>query len=101
LEPGCPNLTQGSRCLVHELAHEKQRRARDDVTGRRADTPEWRRARAIAKHRDCNACQVCGATERLEVHHRNGVRGDDRLGNLVTLCADCHRVADRLLGKVR
>jgi 5-methylcytosine-specific restriction endonuclease McrA len=35
---------------------------------------------------------------RLEVHHLNGKRGDDRMENLITLCRDCHRVMDRALG---
>ena len=46
--------------------------------------------------RDGNRCVVCGATQRLSVHHvvkaRDG--GRDTLDNLVTLCVTHHRRAD-------
>jgi hypothetical protein len=37
-----------------------------------------------------NACNVCGASEELLVHHINGDRSDGRLENLVLLCRSCH-----------
>lgn len=41
-------------------------------------------------------CQQCGLNlsehrKLLHVHHKNGVRNDNRPLNLVALCADCHR----------
>lgn len=41
-------------------------------------------------------CQQCGLKlsehrNLLHVHHKNGVRNDNRHSNLVALCADCHR----------
>ena len=51
-------------------------------------------AREHALDRDNYTCQCCGKTNcRLEVHHiifrSNG--GSNTLGNLVTLCEDCHK----------
>ena len=37
-----------------------------------------------------NACNVCGTTDDLLVHHVNGERSDNRLENLVPLCRECH-----------
>lgn len=53
--------------------------------------------------RDSYLCQVCGKGRpgrRLHVHHLVGhrVRGADRLVNLVTLCASCHRLVTELSG---
>jgi len=43
--------------------------------------------------RDRWRCQSCGSRKNLEVHHiRPRARlGDDMEGNLITLCAACHR----------
>jgi hypothetical protein len=36
-------------------------------------------------------CLRCGATGRLDVHHRSRDRGDNRVENLEPLCRPCHR----------
>lgn len=44
------------------------------------------------------ACERCGATEKLHVHHKNHDITDQRPENLVTLCRMCHtkdHIADR------
>lgn len=46
------------------------------------------RVRCLAQK--INACNVCGTSEDLVVHHINGDREDDRLENLVPLCRECH-----------
>jgi hypothetical protein len=55
--------------------------------------PGWRQQRTARLQRDGFACQHCGATENLHVHHWEPYRFsfDNSLENLVTLCADCHR----------
>ena len=61
------------------------------------------------KDRDGWACVECGCDEVkvLEVHHIDGDKDNQDLGNLVTLCRGCHRkkhprgrawVTDFLLG---
>lgn len=35
-------------------------------------------------------CAVCGATERLNVHHRDGDHKNNDVRNLVLLCYSCH-----------
>lgn len=55
-------------------------------------TRAWRGLRAQAILRDGHACQRCGRTDGLQVHHiipkHHG--GRDVLGNLATLCGPCH-----------
>lgn len=44
-------------------------------------------------YRDDYSCQICGEKDiRLEVHHIDfrSEGGSDRMGNLVTLCSNCH-----------
>jgi 5-methylcytosine-specific restriction endonuclease McrA len=42
-------------------------------------------------------CEVCGGTERLQVHHNTYKRiGNERLNDLVLLCDDCHKEAHRI-----
>ncbi len=46
--------------------------------------------------RDKHTCLVCGKTQaesrrKLDVHHLNAIRDDDRPENAATLCRTCHR----------
>ena len=36
-------------------------------------------------------CVLCGSTNNLHVHHLNCNRKDNRLDNLIILCAKCHK----------
>ena len=53
------------------------------------------RNRELAKKRDGYKCTQCGSVNRLHGHHKipwkPGQKNPHRLGNLVTLCASCHR----------
>lgn len=51
-----------------------------------ANTHRWR-ARRVAKP---TACEQCGATEKLHVHHKDKDVTNNDPGNLTTLCASCH-----------
>lgn len=44
------------------------------------------RARALRK----DACERCGATTRLQVHHKDRNPLNDSVENLETLCSTCH-----------
>jgi hypothetical protein len=43
-----------------------------------------------------NACDACGVSEwmgrplSIQLHHRNGIRNDHSLSNLMMLCPNCH-----------
>jgi len=68
--------------------------------------PNWRRQRRRARKRDGYKCQHCGVSEsklkrELDVHHIQPFRdfgGDyqkaNRLSNLISLCAVCHKRAE-------
>lgn len=56
-------------------------------------TYRWKALRLRALERDRWRCRLCGRAGRLEVHHvrptfRGGAMWD--LGNLRSLCRDCH-----------
>ena len=73
-------LTDGSYCAAH-----RPRRPR----GRQLANP---RARVFAVYgRRCSDCGRSGVP--LEVHHVNCDRTDNRIGNGIPLCRDCHRRA--------
>jgi hypothetical protein len=61
--------------------------------------PNWQAQRRRAKARDQGTCQHCGAVG-TDVHHIrpfrlfNDYRVANRMDNLITLCAPCHRRAD-------
>jgi 5-methylcytosine-specific restriction endonuclease McrA len=54
----------------------------------------YRQLRQQVLDRDGWRCQNCGGSAHLQAHHirsRSGL-GDDTEQNLITLCADCHRL---------
>lgn len=56
-------------------------------------TAQWRKLRERCLVRDYRQCVLCTSTRRLTAHHiiarQDG--GEDAIGNLVTLCHECHQ----------
>lgn len=51
----------------------------------------WQHMRALAREFYGDRCVLCGATRRLDVHHRTYERkGRERLSDLILLCRKCH-----------
>jgi 5-methylcytosine-specific restriction endonuclease McrA len=60
-------------------------------------SPKWKKKRTAILKRDNNACQNCGDTNQLQVHHcyyESGLKPWEYPDeSLVTLCNDCHHRA--------
>lgn len=55
----------------------------------------WRSVRQLALKRARNACQLCNAKSRLQVHHRsyqNRGYEDKNIQDLIVLCRTCHNI---------
>ncbi len=59
----------------------------------RLEPDAYRRLAREVLTRDGWRCQDCGTSQNLQVHHlrSRSELGDDAEGNLITLCAGCHR----------
>ena len=54
-------------------------------------SPKWYRIRKKVLKRDSYQCIGCGASRKLQVHHKNYKNiGKEKLDDLITLCARCH-----------
>ncbi len=59
-------------------------------------SPQWRLVRAQVIERDKGECRMCGARERLTVHHLTYARiFREWLDDLITLCFHCHEKRHR------
>lgn len=55
-------------------------------------SPAHHSARKVAYMIDTKkyVCEICGATENIDVHHKDGNYQNNSSDNLVTLCRSCH-----------
>src|SRR3712207_6000383 len=66
------------------------------VVGRSRTSRTHLKNRLFAEGLKAKRCETCGLADwrgqplSLELHHRNGVRDDNRLENLMIFCPNCH-----------
>lgn len=61
----------------------------------------WKLMRRLRREVDNEQCAVCGSSDKLNVHHKTYERiGAERLGDLITLCHQCHGKYHDKLGNV-
>ena len=61
--------------------------------GKYLKSDAWQLKRNYILARDGKRCRLCGATDRLQVHHLPGAykrAGFEKASDLVTLCKTCH-----------
>jgi 5-methylcytosine-specific restriction endonuclease McrA len=70
-------------------------RVNSDALRLRLDPASYEELRQQVLRRDAWRCQSCGTMSNLEVHHQRfrSHSGGDSEGNLITLCAACHKRA--------
>ena len=68
----------------------------------KVDSDSYRELQRQVLGRDGWRCQICGAMQRLQVHHLKfrSQSGGDEEQNLITLCAECHARIHRLTGSI-
>lgn len=63
-------------------------------------SPEWKAKKLSILKRDDYKCRSCGSNILLHVHHITYKRiGKERLSDLVTVCANCHKELHDYHGK--
>lgn len=107
--PTCGKHHLARICTRHEarvlLASDRDRRAADiecDACEQAVNlrtmpyrdylkTPHWKATRQRALERADRRCQLCGSSERLEVHHNTYAnRGNEHDSDVFVLCDPCH-----------
>jgi 5-methylcytosine-specific restriction endonuclease McrA len=67
---------------------------RRDLRRSQKDPLAYERLRQQVLRRDSFRCQFCGAMSNLQIHHNQfrSHSGGDTEPNLITLCAECHKI---------
>jgi len=79
-------VTCSRKCLA-----ERQMRERKGKFGVGKNNSGWRGGIQTYRRLKKSNCERCGSVKKLQVHHKNEDRYDNRLENLETLCCRCHR----------
>lgn len=90
VEPGCFNVTAGSRCTEHERAYQRKRNA----------TPKRAAYRAHKRHPFPfgTACACCGTTADITRHHPIPLATGYLSFDAVPMCRRCNSsIADRIM----
>jgi hypothetical protein len=98
-EPRCPELVPHGQTYCEQHGKTNWDRWKRTDPGRsQGYGARWRRARQAALQAAGNRCEVCGATDGLQVHHIDGRGpldpGANALSNLRVLCLRHHRRAE-------
>jgi len=92
---GCPHYAVEGKSRCAEHARERQQAGwAEGRTGKRGIRPGWRAVRNRVVREQHGKCSRCPAPA-TSVHHIDGVAANEDRANLVALCSDCHKAADR------
>lgn len=88
--PSCGELQpRRGRCSACRVLPNARHNARPQRVG--YATAEYRKAREVALARAGGACEVCGSTDHVQVHHVDRDTANNDQANLDVLCGRCHR----------
>lgn len=81
-------------CGINEKHFKGYSTAGNEIYRSRCQECHGRSGTPWGRHKG-DTCELCGHTtifkRSLDVHHRDGNKGNNSLDNLMTLCATCHR----------
>lgn len=100
IEPGCPNLTNTTRCPTHARQHQQARDLQRGTAAERGYDHDWRKARLDALERDGWVCVWCGQPANTVDHLVPLAHGGARL-DPTNLAASCGRCNSARGGKTR
>ena len=79
---------------VKAAMREWKRKKAAEKAARVTNIPNWQQIRKVILDRDNYMCRICAADaaeEKLDVHHVDWDRTNNKPRNLVTLCQPCHQ----------
>ena len=90
IEQGCNHkvarYTETHRCCRHHFKYLLSLNPRYKKDGGKQGYKDYRKCRKLIK--DC--CEICGAKDRLEIHHKDKNKKNSSAENIITLCRKCH-----------
>jgi 5-methylcytosine-specific restriction endonuclease McrA len=69
--------------------------------------PNWKGGTSVAfysrlaRENLVQKCCICNSIDKLEIHHKNKDRKDNRLENIIILCKSCHSKAHNRLKNIK